>query len=211
MYSSYTAAQIARTYELAELHRVNLVGAVTWAFEFENQPYFDGFRDLATNGIDKPVLNVFRMLGMMGGRRVLAESSGAIPLEAIRDAGVRSKPDVSAIASRQERTLSVLVWNYYDDDLPAPPAEVELMAEGLPSGRVLLNHYRIDADHGNSYEAWKRMGTPQNPSREQYAQLEKKGHLELLSSPERLQTDNGRVTLRFNLPRQGVSLCRLTW
>ena len=101
VYSSYTAAQIARTYELAELHRVNLVGIVTWAFEFENQPYFDGFRDLATNGIDKPVLNVFRMLGQMGGRRVLAETKNAIPLEAIRDSGVRGKPDVSAMASRQ--------------------------------------------------------------------------------------------------------------
>ena len=44
------------------------MGAVTWAFEFEDQPYFDGFRDLATNGIDKPVLSVFRMLGMMTGR-----------------------------------------------------------------------------------------------------------------------------------------------
>ena len=85
------------------------------------------------------------------------------------------------------------------------------MVEGLPSGRVLLSHYRIDADHSNSYEAWKRMGAPPNPSREQYAELEKAGRLELLSSPERLQTANGRVTLRFNLPRQGVSLCRLTW
>ena len=36
---------------------------LTWAFEFEDQPYFDGFRTLATNGIDKPVLNVFRMAG----------------------------------------------------------------------------------------------------------------------------------------------------
>ncbi|MEO8078026.1 MAG: beta-xylosidase, partial [Acidobacteriota bacterium] len=57
MYPSYTAAQIARTYELADLHKVNLRGSVTWAFEFEGQPYFAGFRDLATNGIDKPVLN----------------------------------------------------------------------------------------------------------------------------------------------------------
>lgn len=211
VYSSYTAAQIARTYDLAELHRVNLLGTVTWAFEFENQPYFDGFRDLATNGIDKPVLNVFRMLGMMGGRRLLVESSGAIPLEVIRNTGVRSKPDVSAMASRQERTLSILVWNYHDDDLPAPPAEVELMVEGLPSGRVQLSHYRVDADHSNSYEAWKKMSAPENPSAEQYTRLEKAGRLELLSSPERLQTHNGRVTLRFNLPRQGVSLCRLTW
>ena len=73
MYSSYTAEQLARTYELTDRHHVNLIGAVTWAFEFEEQPYFAGFRDLSTNGIDKPVLNVFRMLGRMKGDRVRAE------------------------------------------------------------------------------------------------------------------------------------------
>lgn len=36
---------------------------VSWAFEFEGQSWFHGFRDLATNGVDKPVLNVFRMYG----------------------------------------------------------------------------------------------------------------------------------------------------
>ena len=49
---------------------------LTWAFEFEGQPYFDGFRTLATNGIDKPVLNFFRMAGMMSGDRVKVESNG---------------------------------------------------------------------------------------------------------------------------------------
>ncbi len=210
-YSSYTAAQIARTYELADLHRVNLAGAVTWAFEFEDQPYFDGFRDLATNGIDKPVLNVFRMLGLMGGSRIAAESTGALSLETIRDSGVRSKPDVSALASLQERAISILVWNYHDDILPASPAEVELVVEGVAGDRVLLHHYRIDADHSNSYEAWKRMGSPQSPTPEQYAQLEQAGQLQLLSSPEWVTRENGRITLRFSLPRQGVSLLRLTW
>jgi xylan 1,4-beta-xylosidase len=210
-YSSYTAAQIARTYELADLHRVNLAGAVTWAFEFEDQPYFDGFRDLATNGIDKPVLNVFRMLGLMGGSRIAAESTGALSLETIRDSGVRSKPDVSALASLQERAISILVWNYHDDILPAAPAEVELVVEGVAGDRVLLHHYRIDADHSNSYEAWKRMGSPQSPTPEQYAQLEQAGQLQLLSSPEWVTRENGRITLRFSLPRQGVSLLRLTW
>ena len=61
MYSSYTAASFARKHELAARHQVNLQGAVTWAFEFEDQPYFAGFRQLASNGIDMPVLNVFRM------------------------------------------------------------------------------------------------------------------------------------------------------
>ena len=60
MYSSYTAASFPRKLDLAEKHGVNLEGALTWAFEFEGQPYFAGFRSLATNGIDKPVLNVFR-------------------------------------------------------------------------------------------------------------------------------------------------------
>ena len=121
MYSSYTAAQIARTYELADLHKVNLLGSVTWAFEFEDQPYFDGFRDLATNGIDKPVLNVFRMLGLMGGDRVRSRAAARVPLEIVRDTGVRDRADVNALASRRSgRDLAVLVWNYHDDDLPAP-------------------------------------------------------------------------------------------
>ncbi|HEX8462632.1 MAG TPA: beta-xylosidase, partial [Segetibacter sp.] len=58
MYSSYTAASFARKYALADSLGVNFLGAVSWSFEFENQPWFYGFRDLATNGIDKPVLNV---------------------------------------------------------------------------------------------------------------------------------------------------------
>jgi xylan 1,4-beta-xylosidase len=44
MYSSYTAEQLARTYELADRHQVNLLGSVTWAFLFEGQPYFGSAR-----------------------------------------------------------------------------------------------------------------------------------------------------------------------
>src|SRR5215218_3274888 len=70
MYSSYTAASFARKHLLADRHGVNLEGALTWAFEFEDQPFFAGFRVLASNGIDLPVLNVFRMFSLMGGRRL---------------------------------------------------------------------------------------------------------------------------------------------
>lgn len=64
MYSSYTAASYARIYDIAENTGVNIEGAVSWSFEFEDQPWFAGFRDLATNGVDKPVLNVFRLFGL---------------------------------------------------------------------------------------------------------------------------------------------------
>jgi xylan 1,4-beta-xylosidase len=211
VYSSYTAEQIARTYQLADLHKVNLLGSVTWAFEFEDQPYFDGFRSLSTNGIAKPVLNVFRMLGKLGGNRVVAESTGGLPLDAVRDRGVRESADISALASRQDRSVAVLVWNYHDDDLPAPAADVELSIEGLPGGRPTLTHFRVDRDHSNAYEFWKKAGSPQKPSPQQYAELEKAGQLQMLAPPERVNVAGGRVAIKFSLPRQGVSLVKLTW
>jgi xylan 1,4-beta-xylosidase len=211
MYSSYTAATFARKYDLAARRRVNFQGAVTWAFEFEDQPYFDGFRDLATNGIDKPVLNVFRMFGRMGGERVEARSSGAVALETMLEAGVKDQADIGALASRRERSVSVLVWHYHDDDLPAPAAEIDLAVRGLPAARVLLDHYRVDGEHSNSFEAWKKMGSPQTPADEQYRQLERAGQLQLLGSPEWRSAASGEVRVRFALPRQGVSLLALSW
>ena len=211
MYSSYTAAQLARTYELADHHKVNLLGSVTWAFEFEDQPYFAGFRDLATNGIDKPVLNVFRMLGMMKGDRLRVQSSSALPLESIRDNGVRTSPDVNALATRDGRDLTILAWNYHDDDLPAPAAAVEIVVSGAADGRPAVTHYRVDQDQSNSYEAWKKMGSPQSPTPAQYAELEKAGKLKMLGSAERVRVERGELKLTFQLPRQGVSLLKVAY
>ncbi len=211
MYSSYTAEQLARTYELADLHHVNLIGVVTWAFEFEGQPYFDGFRDLASNGLDKPVLNVFRMLGKMSGRRVAVTSSAGLSVADVRDRGVRGAGDVSALASRDEHSASVLVWNYHDDDLPGPDAEVQVTISGLPDGRTTLSHDRIDVEHSNAYDAWKRMGSAQPPTPAQYAALEKAGQLQALEPPKQLAVTNGAITVTFSLPRQGVALVKVVW
>jgi len=211
VYSSYTAATFARKFDLAARRQVNFEGAVTWAFEFEGQPYFDGFRDLATNGIDKPVLNIFRMLGMMGGERVEARSSGAADLDAMLKAGVKGKADIGALASGKDRSAAVLVWHYHDDDLPAPPADIELTVRGLPYGRVLLHHYRVDREHSNAYEVWKQMGSPQAPTERQLRQLERAGQLQLIGSPEWRSATDSQLVMRFRLPRQGVSLLTLSW
>ena len=211
MFSSYTAEQIARTYELADLHKANLLGAVTWAFEFEDQPYFDGFRDLATNGIDKPVLNIFRMLGQMSGDRVQTESTGALKLADVRDRSVRERADVAALASRDARSAAVLVWNYHDDDVPAPPSEVELTIDGLPVSQATLTHYRVDNDHSNAYTLWKSMGSPQPPTPAQRAELEKRSQLQMLEPSKRVTLSNGKTVISFTLPRQGVSFLKLSW
>jgi len=213
MYSSYTAATFARKLDLAQRHKVNLLGAVTWAFEFEDQPYFEGFRDLATNGIDKPVLNVFRMFGLMGRERVRAVSSQQIALETMLESGVKQQPDIGVLAGREERRLTVMLWHYHDDDIAGPPAAIHMALKGLPASvsRVLLHHYRIDDSHSNAYTAWKRMGSPQPPSPEQYRALEEAGQLQLLDSPQWTRVSQGALSLEFVLPRQAVSLVRVEW
>jgi xylan 1,4-beta-xylosidase len=213
MYSSYTAAAFARKHLLAEKHGVNLTGALTWAFEFEDQPYFAGFRALATNGIDLPVLNVFRMLAQMTGQRVPVESSADVGVEAIMRDGVRGAPDVAALASLAPRKLAVLVWHYHDDDVPGPDASVQLNLTGLPflAGEARFTQYSIDDTHSNAYAEWKRLGSPIAPTRAQYAQLEAAGKLGRVEAPPTIRVDRGTAALTFALSRQAVSLLIIEW
>jgi xylan 1,4-beta-xylosidase len=213
LYASYTAAALKGIMDLSEKNHVSVEGMLTWAFEFEAQPYFDGFRTLATNGVDKPILNLFRMAGLMRGDRVEAFSSGAIPLDEMLAKGVRGNPDVDVLATRDDRGVSILIWNYHDDDVAAPNAAIGLSVQGLPGGaqRVLLSHYRIDANHSNAYSVWKAIGAPQNPTPDQQRQLEAAGQLQLLDSPNWLWNQSGDASINFDLPRQAVSLIRLEW
>src|SRR5260370_18478654 len=100
-----------------------------------------------------------------------------------------------------------MVGNDHDDDVPAAGTAVRVTIAGIPSGvkKVLLQHYRIDDTHSNSYTVWKKMGSPQSPTAEQYAQLKDAGQLELLNSPEWLDGRDGRVTIVTELPRQAKS------
>jgi xylan 1,4-beta-xylosidase len=213
LYPCYVAAAMSSILALADRRRANVEGMLTWAFEFEDQPYFEGFRTLATNGVDKPVLNVFRMAGLMQGDRVRVESSGAAGLDAILSKGVRDKPDIDALATRSERQIAIMIWNYHDDDLLAADAPVTLVVGGLPveARRVLVRHYRIDSEHSNAYTVWKRLGSPQRPSPEQYAELEAAGQLGVLNSPEWMWSKEGKIELRLAMPRQAVSLVELVW
>ena len=213
MYSSYTASSFAREYELAAEYGVNLQGALTWAFEFENQPPFAGFRQVASAGIDLPVLNVFRMFGKMSGQRVAVESSSGLDAKTILASGVRGEPDVSALASLGDRQLAVLVWHYHDDDVPGPDAKVDLSLNHLPfpDGNATVTRYAIDADHSNSYQAWLRLGSPQTLSDEQRRELENAGQLVMFDKPEGIRVEQGKAGLKFTLPRQGVTLLVIDW
>ena len=206
MYSSYTAASFGREHDIADKYGVNFRGALTWAFEFEDQPYFAGFRAVASNGIDLPVLNVFRMFSKMGGQRIAADSDGATPLDTMLRRGVRDNPDVAALASMDGQRLCVMVWHYHDDDLPGPDAGIELTVDGLTAKNARVTQYRIDADHSNAYTVWQKMGSPQQPDARQIKDLEKAGQLAQLGGVEKVSIEGGKSALKVRLPRQGVAL-----
>jgi xylan 1,4-beta-xylosidase len=213
LYAAYTAETLNNILFLASREHINFLGAVTWAFEFEGQPYFEGFRALATNGVDKPVLNAFRMFGMLGNERIAATSSGVLRSEEVIRDGVRERPDINVIATRKDHEVEILVWNYHDDDVPADPTPIDLALSGLPArtSRALHEHFRVDASHSNAFAVWKEIGSPQSPTEAQYQQLQHAGQLELLTSPEWVPIDQGAAHLQFMLPRQGISLIRIAW
>jgi len=207
MYSSYTAASFARIWDLARKRNVNLEGVLTWAFEFEDQPWFAGYRQLSTNGVNLPVLNVFRMFAKLGTEKVSATSDAQIALEEIVANGVRGETDVGVLATvTPEGRPAVLLWNYHDDDLPGPDAAVRLTLKGMKAkaaGTATL--WRVDETHGNAFSAWKRMSSPQSPNATQYRELEQASALEteVLAAPV---VKRGTIELNIALPRQGVAL-----
>ncbi len=213
LYATYTALAYKSTVELAKEDGVNLAGVVTWAFQFDDQPYFEGLREVATNGVDKPVLNAFRMLGLLGATRLPVKNQQALSAAQIEAAGVRSQPDIDVIATRKEREVDVLVFNYHDDDVAGPPAAVRLTIAGLPPAakRVLVETFRVDATHSNSFTAWQKMGSPQQPTGDQYRELEAAGQLQSGGSPYWKELDPDGFQASLNLPRQGLALLRISW
>ena len=213
LYPAYTAAAYKGLLDLQDRRGVNLLAMLSWSFEFENKDYFEGFRSLSTNGIDKPILNFFRMAALMEGDRVATVSDGEVPLDTLVSTGVRTKADVDALATRADCSAAIMLWNYHDVDEPAAASPTTITVSGLPATahRVLVTHYRIDDTHSNAYTVWKAMGSPQQPTPTQYAELQSQAGLQLLNSPIWMDANGGKITVIIEMPRQSVSLLKVTW
>ena len=127
--------------------------------------------------------------------------------------GVRGAADIDAFATADVRQASVMLWNYHDAEKPGPSAPAAITVTGLPKGvsRLRLTHYRIDDTHSNAYTVWKAMGSPQNPSAEQIAELKKVDGLQLLESPRWAAVKDGAVAVSTDMPHHSISLIQLDW
>jgi len=209
LYGASVTEATMRTYELARKYGLHVQGAVTWAFEFEDEPIFAPLRALATDGVDKPVLNAFRLMGKLSGDWVAAESDGALPLDQVLAQSVRDMPDVNAVATRDGKEVAVLLWNYHDADVTAPDAQVRLTIDGLHGAHVAVSEFRLDATHSNAYRVWLQMGSPLKPSPEQMEELETASELEETVRDRIVPSKDGKSVIELALPRQGIALVHL--
>jgi xylan 1,4-beta-xylosidase len=212
MYSSYTAAIYPRLWELGLRRKVRLEGALTWAFTFIGQPWFAGYRQLSTNGIDLPVLNAFRLFAKLDTVQLAATSSAQVPLAEMLASGVRSMPDVGVLATHTQETgrLHILLWHYRDDDIQGPAAQIHLQIQGIADGQMLQARiWRVDRNNGDAFTAWQAMGAPAKPSARQIDRLRRAARMVARPVPLGPRLNGGTVGLDISLPLQGVALIEL--
>lgn len=210
-YGAYEVATMKRSLDLAARMDIDLRGVLTWAFTFPDSPYFHGYRALATNGIALPVLNAFKLLGSLNGRRIPARSSAALSLDELLASGVRERPDVDVLATSEGDLVQILVWHYHDLLAPADPIRVTLEVS-LPAAfedGALVTHSRVDDAHGNAHAVWVDQGSPESPSAAQLEELREAAD-SLEFEPEWVvPVSDGKVDFAFALPRFGISLFTL--
>jgi xylan 1,4-beta-xylosidase len=174
-FASYTAASFMRKQDIAASHGGNLQGAVSWAFTFHDQPWFNGLRALTTNEVALPVFNAFKLFARLGPRRVESRSTGMLPIAEIFANSVCGQPDVGVVGTRTDRgALRILLWNYHDvADGFNEPTPVRLRVNGLSDrhdpGAATIT--RIDEHHANAFTAWRQLGEPPAPTPEQIVRL----------------------------------------
>jgi xylan 1,4-beta-xylosidase len=198
--------------DLDEARTARLRAATAWAFYIEGERCFEGTRSLITyGGIEKPVLNAYRLLSRLGRLRLRATSSAAWPVRLIGEAqSVPEEVDVLA-AKSEDGLVTALVWRHDDDQHRGQQTErpVRVTIRGLGTEPVLVRQWRIDSAHGNTYQAWQALGAPDYPSQAEIGQVADAGRLRQFE-PERLELPcDGDVIINLSLPLPSVSLLEL--
>ncbi len=163
-----------------------------WTFSdvFEEQgvvktPFYGGFGLVAEDGIPKPAFDVFELLHRLGTERLPAAAG-----------------DVLA-TRRRDGTLVIAAWNLVEPGADGAEKEIAFELKGV-AAKARATIRRVDAAHGDTLDAWKRMGSPKNPTREQIAELKKAAGV----GPPQVESLHGsRIDLK--LPPMGLAVVEI--
>lgn len=209
-YSVFQAKLMKKILDLNATETAQVAYATSWSFYFEAERYFEGTRSFMTaGGVEKPLLNAYRMLTLLGAERLHATSDAAWQVGALENTDGSSMPEeVDVLASRADNgSVAVLVWRHTDDQWQTSDSSTTatVAVRNLQRGSYRLRHLRIDAEHSNAFTVWQQLGSPQDPTAEQLAAIHERQGLEEFEA-ERTLTVAGDVALEVSLPLPSASL-----
>ena len=149
------------------------------------QPFYGGFGIVATGGYPKPAFHAFRLLHMLGDRRLAVTSDSAL------------------VTRRADGALVIALWNLVPPGEAGASRNVTLHFSGLSHARH-VQMWRLDQDHGDVLPAYEKMGHPGYPTVAQHHEL-----LRAASStpPEKLKLRG--ADLSVVLPPSGLAVIEI--
>jgi xylan 1,4-beta-xylosidase len=162
-----------------------------WTFSdvFEEQgvgkePFYGGFGLVAAYGLPKPAFNAFKVLHMLGDRRLQLASD-------------------SALATMRGTSVVLAAWNLVLPGATGANKTVTFKFAGL-NGKHTAAIHRVDSTHGSLLNAYQRMGSPRYPTRDQIEFLRAAAEL---PQPEQKAINGNQLTL--DLPAQSLVLVQV--
>jgi xylan 1,4-beta-xylosidase len=163
-----------------------------WSFSdvFEEQgvvktPFYGGYGIVAEDDIPKPAYDVFALLHELGDVRLPAPKDEAL------------------VTRRADGTLVIAAWNLVEPGAAGSDKSVTFDLKGVSDG-TYAEIRRVDANHGDVLDAWKQMGSPKYPTRQQIGELRKASDL---GAPESAQIRDHRLTV--TLPPMGLAVIEI--
>jgi xylan 1,4-beta-xylosidase len=163
-----------------------------WTFSdvFEEQgvaktPFYGGFGLVAEGGIPKPAFEDFELLHELGDVRLPEHSDDVL------------------VTRRKDGTLVVAAWNLVEPGSPGMAKTIQLDLKGVAANARGTIH-RVDANHGDTLAAWKKLGSPRYPTRAQIEELRKYAEI---GTGEKLAIHDGRLSLE--LPPMGLAVLEI--
>jgi len=156
--------------------------------------------------VAKPIFTSFRLLARLGTRW-------------LHTAGAGLGAPVNALATLDPATRRIAILAYHMDDcdvdghetgsrLPDRQVAIAVTSLGAPACRI--EHYRIDARHSSTFDAWKRAGKPTRKQIEAEPSLldaiARHDRLEPFEPPRKVPTTAGTLELNTVLPGCSASL-----
>jgi len=163
-----------------------------WTFSdvFEEQgvvktPFYGDFGLVAEDGIPKPSFDVFELLHELGDKRLPEEASDVL------------------VTRRDDGTVVLAAWNLVE---PGAEGGSKTIAFDLKGVRVNAHAAirRVDSSHGDTLDAWKKMGSPNYPTKAQIEALRKASET---GPPEVRPIRDGRLTL--TIPPMGLAVVEI--